>query len=235
MQWFDRYIFFQDKVQLHNQTETTGTFSLIGPQSEALLAKLGWAIPSVQHGHEAIAFQDHSITIARGSGLASEGFTLIFDRDIAKALWSALTEAGAIALGDSSWETLRIQQGRPKADAELTEDFNPLEAGLWHLISLDKGCYIGQETIARLNTYNGVKQNLWGLVLPEPIEVGEPITLNEKKVGVVTSCIQTSSGGVGLGYVKSKAGQAGSTVQISGMGVTLREVPFLTRAIATEQ
>lgn len=60
--------------------------------------------------------------------------------------------AEAVPLGDRVWEQLRIQQGRPAPDQELTEDYNPLEAGLWQTISFEKGCYIGQETIARLNT-----------------------------------------------------------------------------------
>ena len=66
-------------------------------------------------------------------------------------------------LGSSEWEVLRISDGVPAPDRELTTDHNPLEAALWHTISFDKGCYVGQETIARLKTYDGVKQELWGL------------------------------------------------------------------------
>ena len=70
---------------------------------------------------------------------------------------------------------MRIQQGRPKSDRELTEDYNPLEAGLWQTISFEKGCYIGQETIARLNTYKGVKQKLWGIKLDRSVSPQTPI------------------------------------------------------------
>lgn len=53
-------------------------------------------------------------------------------------------------MGESDWERARITQGRPAAAAELTEDYNPLEAGLSHAVSLNKGCYIGQETLAKV-------------------------------------------------------------------------------------
>jgi folate-binding protein YgfZ len=54
-------------------------------------------------------------------------------------------------MGEADWERARITQGRPAAGAELTEDYNPYEAGLCHAVSLDKGCYIGQETLAKVN------------------------------------------------------------------------------------
>lgn len=66
-------------------------------------------------------------------------------------------------LGSREWEALRVVEGVPAPDRELTLDHNPLEAALWHTVSFDKGCYVGQETIARLKTYDGLKQQLWGL------------------------------------------------------------------------
>ena len=227
MQWFDRYIFFQDKVKLDNLTEKTGTISVIGPKSDALLAQLGWTLPEKQHHHTTIAHEGHPLTIAKGSGLVGDGFTLIFENAIADTLAEQLMGAGAIAIGDTAWEALRIADGRPQADAELTEDFNPLEAGLWHNISFDKGCYIGQETIARLDTYDGVKQKLWGINSAIAIQAGDIITVDQKKAGIVTSVNQ--SGLQGLGYVKTKLAGQGDTVSIGNAEATLTEVPFLTR------
>jgi folate-binding protein YgfZ len=128
---------------------------------------------------------------------------------------------------------LRIRQGRPQADAELTEDYNPLEAGLWHTISYNKGCYIGQETIARLNTYQGVKQQLWGIQLSQTIAPGEPILLEAAKVGVCTSCTVTATGAFALGYLKTKAGGEGLTVQVGDQTGTVMDLPFLTRQIVS--
>ncbi|MCM1983736.1 CAF17-like 4Fe-4S cluster assembly/insertion protein YgfZ [Lyngbya confervoides] len=233
LSWLDRYIFFQDKVKLTDLSAQTGTFSLIGPESEALLQHLGWTLPTQAHHHTVHLFGSQEVRVAKGSGLASAGYTLIFEADIAGSLWRSLREAGAAPLGESGWEQLRIQQGRPKADAELTEDYNPLEAGLWHTVSLNKGCYIGQETLARLNTYDGVKQRLWGLVLADPVEPGTSILVEDKKVGVITSVASRGDQAVSLGYVKTKAGEAGTLVQIGSATAKLIEVPFLTRSIST--
>lgn len=59
---------------------------------------------------------------------------------------------GCVPMGEADWERARITQGRPAAAAELTEDYSPLEAGLSHAVSLSKGCYIGQETLAKVRS-----------------------------------------------------------------------------------
>jgi tRNA-modifying protein YgfZ len=122
---------------------------------------------------------------------------------------------------------LRIAQGRPKPDAELTEDYNPLEVGLWDTISFTKGCYIGQETIARLNTYKGVKQYLWGIKLAGFASVGTTITVDNEKVGILTSCTETDTGAIGLGYIRSKAGGVGLKVTIGDIDAEITNLPFV--------
>lgn len=133
-----------------------------------------------------------------------------------------------LQLNDTDWEHLRIRQGRPAAEAELTEDYNPLEARLGHTISFNKGCYIGQETIARLNTYQGVKQHLWGLELSAVVPAPTPLLLEGEKVGLLTSCTPLNGGAFGLGYVRTKVGGAGLRLQTpEGVIVQVVEVPFL--------
>lgn len=119
---------------------------------------------------------------------------------------------------------------------ELTDEDNPLEAGLWHSVSFEKGCYIGQETIARLNTYKGVKKRLWGLVLDKPVEIGETVWLGEDKVGKVTSLTagEGRDGETGeadifaLAYLRTKAGGEGLTVRVDGASARVVSLPFVT-------
>lgn len=212
----DRYIFFGDGVELTDITETQACFSLIGPQSSDLVAQLSAKDLSglPLHSHRCLSLGGVETRVAQGSGLGLPGYTLLCPADQALALWQQLCDASAIPLGQTSWEQLRIQQGRPAPDQELTEEYNPLEAGLWQTISFDKGCYIGQETIARLNTYNGVKQRLWGLQLSAPAAPGSAILLGEAKVGKLTSLAETPAGLRGLGYIRTKAGGAGLQVQV---------------------
>ncbi|NER80766.1 MAG: folate-binding protein YgfZ [Leptolyngbya sp. SIO1D8] len=235
-QWMDRYIFFSDKVQIADETETTIAFTLLGPDSLPLLSRLGVeALDTTADGrHQQVSLQGIETFVAIGSGLALPGFTLIAAAESGAALWQCLLEAGAVPLGEQVWQQLRIEQGRPMPGLELTEDYNPLEAALWQAVSFEKGCYIGQETIARLNTYQGVKQQLWGLSLSSPVEPGASVMVEDSKVGVLTSCVQTPTGIRGLGYVRTKAGGKGLMVKVGDATAEVVEIPFATRGYLGE-
>jgi len=231
--WMDRYIFFADKVSLQDVTAETAAFSLIGPESEALLTRLGGAsLMGQSYGtHQDMTLQGIPLRVAVGSGVAIAGYTLITAADHAADLWTILADAGAVPLGETAWEQLRIKQGRPVPDRELTDDFNPLEAGLWSTISLSKGCYIGQETIARLHTYRGVKQQLWGIRLEAAVTPGSGVMAGEEKVGVLTSGMITPNGFEGLAYIRTKALEAGlQQIKVEGVEGHLVALPFVSHS-----
>lgn len=229
--WMDRYIFFADKVKLVDETETTVALTLLGPDSTALLTSLGVTelAALAPASHRPVSIQDIPAHLIVDSGLTLPGFTLVTSTEMGAALWEKLAAAGAVPLGEQVWQELRIEQGRPSPGAELTEDYNPLEATLWQAVSFDKGCYIGQETIARLNTYQGVKQQLWGLRLAAPAEPGTAITQGESKVGVLTSCTRSPDGAIGLGYIRTKAGGQGLQVKVGEVSAQVVDIPFATR------
>lgn len=231
MAWMDRYIFFADRVKLADVTDHTVAFSLLGPASDRLIEKLGAShLVGQPHAHHClVTVAGTPVRVAVGSGLATPGYTLIADRLIAAHLWQQLADWGAVPLGEHLWERLRIEQGRPRPDHELTEDYNPLEAGLWSAVSWNKGCYIGQETIARLDTYQGVKQHLWGVRWSgELVETGAVITIGGERVGKLTSQILTEAGALGLAYIRTKAGGAGLQVEIGETPATIVDLPFVT-------
>ncbi|MCY6489985.1 CAF17-like 4Fe-4S cluster assembly/insertion protein YgfZ [Leptolyngbya sp. GGD] len=225
MKFLDRYIFFADKVKLADITAETQTVSVLGSKSHDIVKELGAAELIAQpYGTHCLV---DGIRIAVGSGLATEGYTLISDRSI--DLTAKLKELGATEIDDQTWNQLRVEQGRPMPGEELTDDYNPLEAGLWHTISWNKGCYIGQETIARLDAYNGVKQNLWGIKLNQVVEPGTVVTIADEKVGKITSVVDavtdTCAGGIGLAYIRTKAGGAGLQTDLG----EIVALPYLTR------
>ncbi|MFM5902827.1 MAG: YgfZ/GcvT domain-containing protein [Dolichospermum sp.] len=226
MQWLDRYIFFADQVKLTDITAETATFSLIGPQSHGIMEKLGAGDLIGQPDGNSISVD--GVICAVGSGLAIPGYTLILPVTNKEMLKNKILSNGVGELSDHQWEMLRIIQGRPAPDAEITDDYNPLEVGLWQTISLNKGCYIGQETIARLNTYKGVKQYLWGINLHGAAEPGTIITIGEEKVGKLTSYTTTANGHFGLGYIKSKFGGVGLKVQIGTTDGEIVAIPFVS-------
>jgi tRNA-modifying protein YgfZ len=230
LELLDRYIFPMDRVELTDLTDTTVAFSLLGPESTQLLEKLGVTELDNQSyaTHKSIDFGGIEVRVAVGSGLATPGYTLIAAASDAARLWTELVKAGAVPMGDRIWEQLRIEQGRPATDFELTDDYNPLEARLLHTITYDKGCYIGQETIARLNTYQGVKQQLWGVQLSGAVEPGTVITIGEEKVGKLTSFTETESGSFGLAYIRTKAGGEGLKVQLGEIAGEVVNLPYLS-------
>ena len=230
LEWMDRYLFPMDKVEITDIADKNSVFTVMGDNSDEVLKHLGihQIIDQSEGTHQVVSLENQTVRIAVGSGLKIPGYTLIVPNDSALSIWKKLINLGVIPIGDRLWEKLRIRQGRPFPTQELTEDYNPLEAGLWEAISFDKGCYIGQETIARLNTYQGVKQRLWGVKLTQLAAPGTAILMNGNKVGILTSCTKLETEIIGLGYVKTKAGGFGSTVTIGEAQGELIEVPFLT-------
>lgn len=230
LEWMDRYLFPMDKVELKDISSEYAIFTLICDKSTEILQNSGITLPNqpLQGTYHLTKFADCDTLISSSTGLKRSGLTLIVPQTQALTLWSTLSEQGAIPMGDRLWEHLRIQQGRPQTEQELTEDYNPLEAGLWDAISFDKGCYIGQETIARLNTYKGVKQRLWGIKLNRPVDIKTPITLNGQKAGIVTSYSAIGSQHLALGYLRTKVGGVGLTVQIGDAVGEVVAVPFLS-------
>jgi folate-binding protein YgfZ len=224
--WMDRFLFPMDKVELTDISEQYVLVNLLGKESDNFLQKLGFTLPEANY-QTLVKFNDISFYISQENDLSLPGYTLILPIDQLTIFQDLLQGQGGIKISDRAWEHLRITQGRPMPEQELTEDYNPLEAGLWKAISFEKGCYIGQETIARLNTYKGVKQRLWGINLSESAEAGTLITLEGEKMGILTSFTDLDSP-FGLGYVRTKAGGEGLKVQVGKASGELVAVPFLS-------
>ncbi|XP_058097253.1 putative transferase At1g60990, chloroplastic isoform X2 [Magnolia sinica] len=231
IEMLNKYIFFADKVEIHNITKQTCFFILIGPKSNQVMEdlNLGDLVGQPYGTHQHYSVDGMPITVGVGSLLSEEGFSLLLSPAAAGSVWKTLQRLGAIPMGTDGWERLRVLQGRPAPGKELTNEFNVLEAGLWRAISQNKGCYKGQETISRLITYDGIKQNLWGIHLSAPAEPGSPITVGNKKVGKLTSYAigRRDNEHIGLGYIKKKTCSVGDVVNIGDVVGKIVNVPFL--------
>ena len=220
VEWIDFYT-FTEEVTVKDVTEETAMLSLSGPKAGAVLDALSCMTVSsmVLHEHVYIGLGDVEAMVARTDFTRLPGFDIIVSVAGAAALWGALLKAGEAVgirpVGSEAVEAVRIEQGVPVFGKELGEEYNPLEAGLKDLVSFTKGCYVGQEVVTRLNTYQKVQKHLVTLRWDASAKVAtnSPLMLDGKQVGVVTSAARLPGGaGVGLGYVRKAQAEPGMEV-----------------------
>ena len=167
--------------------------------------------------------------------LGLEGFDLWLAPDAGADVWRTLLAAGAVPLGLDAAEILRIEAGRPRFGAELDEDTLPLEAGLERAISYDKGCYVGQEVIARITHRGHVNRKLAGLWISgsTPVTAGAALTQEGKPAGVVRSSLISERLGspIALAYVRRESLAPGTVLGLAdGRTATVTALPFEKRS-----
>ena len=144
----------------------------------------------------------------------------------------ALRNAGAEPVSEAAAEILRVERGRPRYGVDLDETVIPQEAGLnERAVSFTKGCYVGQETVARLYYKGKPNRHLRGLRLTAPAEPGAELRLGERTVGHLTSAVLSPARGpIGLALVRREA-EPGASVSVGEHGVEAEvvELPFAAR------
>ena len=120
-------------------------------------------------------------------------------------------------IGDDAYNCYRVIRGIPASPNELNDQFNPHEANLLDKISFSKGCYIGQEVIARLETYDKVQRNLKGISFDEPVNSDGQLMISDEKgtdAGIVTSISYSQKCGkyIGLAYIRKAFSENGTSL-----------------------
>ena len=224
--WLDRFIFVE-ALELADRTDETAMFELIGPHATQLVARILDSDLAKLHDHQLLDPQiADGLWLAR---MAGPGLRAFGPPAAVETLWQHFAAAGARPIGAATWKILRVEQGLPLLGRELTQDYNPWEAGLGRTIHLDKGCYIGQEVIARLDTYDKVKQHLVGLQLSaaELPATGQPLRDGTREVGRITSAVHSPSfGPIALAYVRRIACAEGTVLDAGGAQATVVPLPF---------
>ena len=222
--WIDFYTFVED-VTVTDVTEETAMLSVIGPKAEQIIVRLcgdSGSMP-VPEGAAAVSADGTAATLVRCLDLGRlPEYALVVPRTVAETLWQAMlrigAEEGAVPVGMDAFEAIRVENRVPAPGKELTEDYNPLEAGLLNLVSFNKGCYIGQEVVTRLDTYDKVQKHLVGLEFDgdsTPVE-GAALFSEGKRAGMVTSVAVSPGTGrtVGLGYVRKAGAESGTRLNV---------------------
>ena len=242
-QWIDRFIVLED-VKVTDVTHAYGLLTLLGPNAQKALelasqardeklASIAKVIETTTEGMEiVIGPPEHSRWV---------GFNILVEArrrtDLEKRLLETGRAMGLIRCSSSVVEAHRIERGIPLYGKELTQDVNPLEAGLHEYVSYTKGCYVGQEVIARLHTYQKVQKRLMGIIINERVglPLGSKVRYKEIDAGLVTSVAFSPrvGGMVALVYLRAQCAEAETEVSLgSGTRTTrgrLVELPIRTK------
>jgi folate-binding protein YgfZ len=202
-------------VQAEDVTDDRAILSLVGPTARRALDTEPPA------GEHAFVHGEHGLYVTTDTGV-----------DVICA--AADAEAVRVALGvepasDEAAECLRIESGRPRFGLDFDVDTIPEEAGLnERAVSFTKGCYVGQETVARLHYKGKPNRHLRGLRLSEPAESGQALRLGERQVGTIGSvAVSPVHGPIALAVVRREA-TPGDTLEVGDSGATaqLVDLPF---------
>jgi folate-binding protein YgfZ len=208
-------------VELHKRTLERSLLSLIGPEAVQVAAKAFALDPSVlpepEHSHILARLDRTPVRLIR----TDTGFDVLLDSAEIAAVDSALQTAGAVEVSEGTAEIVRVEHGRPRYGIDLDETTIPQEAGInERAVSFTKGCYVGQETVARLYYKGKPNRHLRGLRLSEPTEPGAPLTLGERPLGSLgSSVVSPTFGPIALALVRREA-ELGETVTVGEQGAS---------------
>jgi len=207
------------EVKVGDVTGERAILSLLGPRSVEVAGTA--ALPPNACEGTAVAGVE---CIAAGT---REGIDLIAAAPEAGRLREALLAAGAVPVSPEAAEILRVEAGVPRFGAEMGTETMPAEAGIVEdAVSFTKGCYIGQETVARLHYKGKPNRHLRGLRFSGSARPGDRLVLGEKEVGTVGSAaLSPALGPIGLAILRREA-EPGATLAVGEDGVTAEVVPL---------
>jgi folate-binding protein YgfZ len=203
----------------------TAVLGLLGPGAGGALQAAGVeALPAEPEAHRAATIAGHEVRLVRAGDLPGGGFVLHAAPGSAVAVWQALLSAGARPVGLDAVDTRRVEALRPWYGSDVTEENLLHETGLVaECHSPTKGCYLGQEVIARLEARGGhVNKALRGLRLSAPVAPGTAVAAEGKDVGrVATAAVSPRLGPIALAYVHRAHFAAGTVLEAGGGRATV--------------
>ena len=204
--------------------------ALLGPGAAETLAAAGASVPeNPPQSHLSAEVAGQVVRIVRASDLPAGAFALHVAPEGSDAVTAALRAAGATDLDRANFDALRIEAGRPLFGVDVAEDNLLHETGLVHEYhSAAKGCYVGQEVVARLEARGGnVNRLLRGLTLAAPALAGAVISAAGQEVGrITTAAVSARRGPIAMGYVHRKHAMPGTAVEVGGASATVVLLPM---------
>jgi folate-binding protein YgfZ len=210
------------EIEIEDTSEQWAITSLIGPRAGQLAGFEGLAPEHAQRFREWEGIE--VLAVATDVGL-----DLITKAESAAGLAELLETAGAVEVSEPAAEIIRVESGRPRFGLDMGPESMPAEADITErAVDFEKGCYIGQEPVARLHYRGKPNRTLRGLRLSAPAEHGEALRLGDKEVGRIgTACISPALGPIALAIVRREAGE-GDRLAVGDAGATaeIADLPF---------
>jgi tRNA-modifying protein YgfZ len=210
-------------VELHKRTVERGLLSLLGPDARRIAGAVD--LPAEEHSHRAGELAGAPVRL-----IATDlGVDVLCDAADTERVAAALAGAGAVRASEADAEVRRVETGRPRYGVDLDDTVIPQEAGLnERAVSFEKGCYVGQETVARLYFRGKPNRHLRGLKLSGPAGHGDPLRLGEREVGRLGSVVESPvHGRIALALVRREAVPGDSlAVGDDGVRAEVVELPF---------
>ncbi|MFZ0548181.1 MAG: hypothetical protein WAM60_22235 [Candidatus Promineifilaceae bacterium] len=200
-----RFVFFMDDFHIEDLSAETAVFGVYGCKAGALLDSLfGAGIEQLPlHHWREVDNGGTAVYLHRTDPIAGDGYFVMGNTADKARIQELLQTGGIVPVEEAAFEYLRIESGQPRFGRELTNDYIPLEANLWDDVSFNKGCYTGQEVIARMESRGRIAKQLVKLSPATPLENGAELRAGGKRVGQVTSTADGPKGSLALAYVKS--------------------------------
>ncbi len=210
------------RVDCHKRTLECALLSLVGPKAAEVAGVVDLA-GAPEHANSATAVHGVGALAVR----TDLGIDLVCDSADAGELRRALTDAGAREIDEATAECLRIEHGRPRYGVDLDDTVIPQEAGLnERAVSFTKGCYVGQETVARLHYKGKPNRHLRGLRLSAAAPSGAELRSGERVVGHLGSvALSPRVGPIALALVRREV-ELGATVAVGDAGDPAEVVPL---------
>ena len=242
---FRKYGVFDD-VSIDDRSSSTFELHLFGPHAAQLVRRAAGLLPEEEFAHVCTEIGGNLVRLVRESPAMSPGWTVIGEKPAARPVKESLLELGRelglIDVDAADFDVLRIEAGTPVFGKEITEKNLPQEFGRDdRAINFVKGCYLGQETVARIDALGHVNQLLKGLIVeagspfPQP---GSPLEHEGKRVGVITSSAFSPlrNAAIGLGLVRTTHSEAGTHLNATLLdgtgpaGVIVCDLPMMDRS-----
>ena len=228
----DRIASLQGTLEFHRvaapvrfAARPTSVLALLGPAAARVLGAAGVDSPPVElEAHQVVEIAGHRLRLVRAGDLPAAGFVLHLSPESAADVWESLRAAGARPAGHEALDALRVEALRPWYGSDVTEENLLHETGLVaECHSPAKGCYVGQEVVARLEARGGnVNKALRGLRLSAPSTPGAAVSVEGREVGrVTTAAVSPRLGPIALAYVHRAHFASGTAVETGGAPATV--------------